>query len=328
MKYIGENAIKKLISLIKGDLATKQDSIAATGVLERDTTGVINGVETVGATLVETQEAKLVDVPNGLLKGDGTTISAAVAGTDYVNSSQAIRYDAAQTLTDAQKAQARANIAAAPSRFGLGENMTTGPLMQSLTEEALDTTYNNGWYFANGVNIAGHSQATIRVDSSGRTIYQTAYVAQRDGYVLRRCLVDTIESPPYNSFGPWEWINPPMKLGVEYRTTERYQGKPVYVKVVDCGNMPNNSKKMVCAEIGPGVVDKYVYFSAENYLNAYDMTVLPVNELGTYYANARIVMGRNPSSELYEPYIELFSSNVWPSSYTCRATIKYTKIAD
>ena len=83
MKYIGEKAITKLISLIKGDLATKQDSITATGVLERDTAGAINGVETVGATLVETQEATLVDIPNGLLKGDGTTISAAIPGTDY-----------------------------------------------------------------------------------------------------------------------------------------------------------------------------------------------------------------------------------------------------
>ena len=50
MKYIGENAIKKLISLIKGDLAKKQNSITV----------------------------------SGLLKGDGTTISAAVAGTDYM----------------------------------------------------------------------------------------------------------------------------------------------------------------------------------------------------------------------------------------------------
>ena len=83
MKYIGEKAITKLISLIKGDLATKQPTITATGVLERDTAGVINGVETVGATLVETQEATLVDIPNGLLKGDGTTISVAVPGTDY-----------------------------------------------------------------------------------------------------------------------------------------------------------------------------------------------------------------------------------------------------
>ena len=83
MKYIGEKAITKLISLIKGDLATKQPTITATGVLERDTAGAINGVETVGATLVETQEATLVDIPNGLLKGDGTTISVAVPGTDY-----------------------------------------------------------------------------------------------------------------------------------------------------------------------------------------------------------------------------------------------------
>lgn len=53
MKYIGENAIKKLIALIKGDLAKKQNSITV----------------------------------SGLLKGDGTTISAAVAGTDYATAS-------------------------------------------------------------------------------------------------------------------------------------------------------------------------------------------------------------------------------------------------
>ena len=53
MKYIGENAIKKLIALIKGDLAKKQNSITV----------------------------------SGLLKGNGTTISAAVAGTDYAAAS-------------------------------------------------------------------------------------------------------------------------------------------------------------------------------------------------------------------------------------------------
>ena len=76
MKYIGENAIKKLISLIKGDLATKQPTITASGLLKGDGAGTV--------TTAETQEATLVDVPNGLLKGDGTTISAAVAGTDYM----------------------------------------------------------------------------------------------------------------------------------------------------------------------------------------------------------------------------------------------------
>lgn len=79
MKYIGENAIKKLISLIKGDLATKQPTITASGILKGDGSGTV--------TAADTQEATLVDVPNGLLKGDGTTISAAVAGTDYVTPS-------------------------------------------------------------------------------------------------------------------------------------------------------------------------------------------------------------------------------------------------
>ena len=50
----------------------------------------------------------------------------------------------------------------------------------------------------------------------------------------------------YNGeFGPWEWVNPPMILGVEYRTTERYLGKPVYVKVVNCGAMPASKSKNV-----------------------------------------------------------------------------------
>lgn len=79
MKYIGENAIKKLISLIKGDLATKQPTITASGLLKGDGSGTV--------TAADTQEATLVDVPNGLLKGNGTTISAAVAGTDYVTPS-------------------------------------------------------------------------------------------------------------------------------------------------------------------------------------------------------------------------------------------------
>lgn len=76
MKYIGESAFRKLISLIKGDLATKQDTINASGLLKGDGAGTI--------TAAETQEATLVDVPNGLLKSDGTSISAAVAGTDYM----------------------------------------------------------------------------------------------------------------------------------------------------------------------------------------------------------------------------------------------------
>lgn len=39
-----------------------------------------------------------------------------------------------------------------------------------------------------------------------------------------------------------EWLNPPMVIGVEYRTTERWQGKPIYTKLIDCGQMPSHDK--------------------------------------------------------------------------------------
>ena len=35
-----------------------------------------------------------------------------------------------------------------------------------------------------------------------------------------------------------EWQSPPMNLGVEYRTTERCNGKPVYVKAVSVSSFP------------------------------------------------------------------------------------------
>lgn len=34
---------------------------------------------------------------------------------------------------------------------------------------------------------------------------------------------------------PWEWVNPPMALGVEYRTTERFATNPVYKKALSLG---------------------------------------------------------------------------------------------
>lgn len=36
---------------------------------------------------------------------------------------------------------------------------------------------------------------------------------------------------------PFEWVNPPMQPGVEYRTTERWNGKVVYAKLVNCGTV-------------------------------------------------------------------------------------------
>ena len=43
--------------------------------------------------------------------------------------------------------------------------------------------------------------------------------------------------------GKREWINPPMVIGTEYRTTERWNGKPVFTKAIDFGLLPDDGYK-------------------------------------------------------------------------------------
>lgn len=50
--------------------------------------------------------------------------------------------------------------------------------------------------------------------------------------------------------GVTEWINPPMVVGTEYRTTERWDGKPIYVKIFNFGKMPNNDTSTLIHNIG------------------------------------------------------------------------------
>ena len=80
MKYVGENALKKWTSLVKSDIKKKLDKNQGTA-----NSGKILGVDASGEVApTDTEVAILVDVPNGIVKGDGSTLSAAVAGTDYM----------------------------------------------------------------------------------------------------------------------------------------------------------------------------------------------------------------------------------------------------
>ena len=44
---------------------------------------------------------------------------------------------------------------------------------------------------------------------------------------------------------PFEWEHPPMQIGVEYRTTERYNSKPVYKKAINTGALSAGTSKSV-----------------------------------------------------------------------------------
>lgn len=118
----------------------------------------------------------------------------------------------------------------APAGFGLGN---AGKLITDCNAAGL-----NGWYHieAGGLNSPDSSMGwTILVTTpyNEATPIQDAftYINTTVYYHLRRFV--------YPGGGtPWEWVDPPMHEGVEYRTTERYQGKPVYVKNVNCGVAP------------------------------------------------------------------------------------------
>lgn len=148
-----------------------------------------------------------------------------------------------QTLADEQKAQARGNIGAAPDGFGLGD------IGKRLTpEDNLDQVKTNGWYrWERGTPPQGTLPSTIgqsmdatliRVWGNGAVCYQESINITDDSGQGCLC-VRTIYG---STIFPWEWVNPLMKLGVEYRTTERFWGKPVYYKCVDCGKIADNKQ--------------------------------------------------------------------------------------
>lgn len=145
-----------------------------------------------------------------------------------------VRYADAQSLTDAQKQQARTNINAAPGGFGLGT------ISQTVTD--FDTVKLNGWYYgAAGTAHAPDSENSwsVRVTNianNSEVCIQDAYTLFNiDRYLHCRRLVYVSTATQNN---PWEWVDPPMYFGVEYRTTERYHSKPVYVKAVSVSSFP------------------------------------------------------------------------------------------
>lgn len=53
----------------------------------------------------------------------------------------------------------------------------------------------------------------------------------------------------------WAWSNPPMEEGVEYVTVDRFDGKPVYQKLINFGELPQYTNKSISTGISPEIYD-------------------------------------------------------------------------
>ena len=165
-----------------------------------------------------------------------------------------------QSLTDEQKAQARGNINAAPGGFGWGEAMKD--VLASETEDTYET-----YCGKLDVLLADMPDKTSQLISGAGNI--VAVLSKILG--TSASLIGLSPDPRGTTNGLWrmlkdngnwqpvEWINPPMTLGTEYRTTERYLGKPVYTKVVNCGNLPDGTT----AEVAHGIANVGIVVGAQ-----------------------------------------------------------------
>lgn len=172
----------------------------------------------------------------------------------------------------------------APGGFGLGT--------AAATATDLNQTVLSGWYSCAGSsngpssNFYGWLLVSSRTGAGGM-IRQDAWSALAQPDHFARYAVDGV-------WTPWEYVNPPMRLGVEYRTTERYDSKPVYAKAVNFGALPANSSKSVAH----GISDMARCFEVVGSYGVQNLVgEAAVTTIGANTENIMIATDRNLSAE-------------------------------
>jgi hypothetical protein len=136
-----------------------------------------------------------------------------------------------------------AMVGAAPAGYGLGGagawvedlNNATANGFYSWTDTAANKPFNYG-------NLLVLRRGGDRTTQIGIDPYMSGYgqIAVRHGNS--------------NGWYDWMYLNPPMDIGVEYKTIERFNRKMVYVKAVEFGSLPSSGSTSVAFGTGLNVV--------------------------------------------------------------------------
>jgi hypothetical protein len=244
--------------------------------------------------------AATINGVNALIIEAGNNIELSQSGS---TTRLSVPTDAAPTEDSTKPVQSGGVAAAlsnkAPAGFGLG---TSNPRHIDDANNALES----GWYYLDASTLNGPESAeysnvmlVLTRNSNPQTV-QVSFNVTDLAFELRRVCTNGVWSP-------WEWVNPPMQLGVEYRTTERYNSKPVYVKTVDLGRLPDRSNKSV----EHGVADIEACF--EFY--------------GNYYPTGINLIGNSTYTKLYLNNDTIYISTDL-SNASAIVVMKYTKTTD
>ena len=185
----------------------------------------------------------------------------------------------------------------APGGFGLGANAGAIP------GNDLNNAILGGFYVFSSAtqNIPSFRSGKVLVMPYSDLQYYTqiAFAALTSEIAFRFC--------KNGVWGPWEYLNPLLSPGVEYRTLERYNSKPVYTKAVSLGTVSGGGTKSV----EHGVTDLEACIECNGFAGHQNL-------VGNKYVNSITVEAS---------VIELVTDSNFPSQAVV-AIMKYTKTTD
>lgn len=246
----------KILSAIESHSVTLPDklvsyktvtAIAATEKLNADTLGGYSATYFAKNTDVSAMQETIQTQANEILKaqeavsnmqstvdGHGTSIGNLEDSIQNITVSvsslvkdKADSIHAAQHAKDGSDPITPESIGAAPGGFGLG-----GGSKMLTPDDDLNNIWEAGWYTwdaapKNAPTVGGslipYCSMNVLNKGSAYNIHQIVYTFE--GYEIHRYY-----DGGKQTWSEWAWVNPPMMVGIEYRTTEYYFGKPVYAK--------------------------------------------------------------------------------------------------
>lgn len=114
----------------------------------------------------------------------------------------------------------------------------------------MDDIKTPGWYYTDGqLSVGAYTLVGcyMHVDAKDenyacQTIYSVSPTQITPYPRVRRSSI-------LGEWSEWEWEDPELLTGVEYRTTKRYAGLPVYAKKIDFGSLPDTGSKTLAIGI-------------------------------------------------------------------------------
>ena len=190
----------------------------------------------------------------------------------------------------------------APSGYGLGTSC--------VDVDDWDNAIKNGKWKSAVNSPDGYMWYGYTINYTDSYVVQHAFAIDTNQNCVKHCIRVRSKGVRY----PWEWINPPLLPGVEYRTTERWNGKPVWKSLTKITGLPNNAYGTynLAASFCEHMVGKHISYERTDGANFLE------------YVEAGQIYFGNYST----PYIVFNKTQADLSSMTAYVTLCYTKIAD